>query len=62
MLTIKHANVIIRICLVELIIFLEQDKLLGVDEWPRRVKIQRSLKINWHELRCVFNSSNSAVN
>lgn len=48
--------------LIILIIFLEQDKLLGVDKRLRRIEIQGRLKINRHELCGVFDGSNGAVN
>ena len=44
-----------------LVVFLEENELLGVDQRLRRVEIQGSLEVNRHKLRGVFDSTDSAV-
>lgn len=60
MLTIPEA-VEVPSGLIILIIFLEEDELLGVDERLRGIKIQGRLKINRHKFRGVFDGSDGTV-
>jgi hypothetical protein len=48
--------------LIILIVFLEEDELLGIDKRLGGIEIQGRLKINRHKFRGVFDGSDGAVN